>query len=86
MKVADYFATVSRVLGHPITVQYLTRESSYVYEEEQRALGNEDAVNFTSVRRVVGFGDSVTKNPVNLSYPEFKVQSWEDTVKLIFTV
>lgn len=83
MKVADYFATVSRVLGHSIIVQYLTRESSYVYQEEQRSLGNEDVANFTSVRRAVGFGASLIKNPVNPLYPEFKVQNWEDTVKLM---
>lgn len=83
MKIADYFATVSRVLGHPITVEYLTLESSYAYEEEQRALGNDDEARFTSVRRIVGFGASVTKSPINPSYPEFKVNSWEDTVKLM---
>ena len=82
MRVADYFSTVSRVLGHPVTVEYITRESLNANEEEQRVLGNEYVNDFTTVRRLVGFGGCVIKNPVNGSYSEFKVKSWEGSVKL----
>ncbi|KDR76012.1 hypothetical protein GALMADRAFT_139768 [Galerina marginata CBS 339.88] len=83
LTIAQYFATVSRVLGHDINVQYLSKESSYAYEEEQKASGNEFMYRFTSARRVLGFGDSVMLNPDNDSYPELKPVTWEETVKLL---
>ncbi|KAF8910548.1 hypothetical protein CPB84DRAFT_1821384 [Gymnopilus junonius] len=35
---AEIFGVVSRVLGHDIKIQYLSKESSYTYEAEQKAL------------------------------------------------
>ncbi|KAF9552292.1 NAD(P)-binding protein [Agrocybe pediades] len=80
-KISEYFGAVSCYLGHPIDVEYLSRESSYVYEEEQKALGNQEAVRYNSVLRTVGFGACVLKDVANSSYPEFKPRTWEETVK-----
>jgi len=81
LPVSEYFDTVARFLGHTINVEYLSRESSYDYEKEQTALGNELLARYTPIRRVLGFGGSVMQDPDNKDYPEFKPETWEQVVK-----
>jgi len=84
LTIAEYFSTVSRVLGHDIKVQYNSKESSYVFEKEQKALGNEFMYKFTSARRALGFGGAALEGIDNESYPELKPLTWEDVVKAKF--
>jgi hypothetical protein len=81
MKIKDFFALMSRVLGHDISVQYLSKESSYEYEEEQKKAGNMLMWSLASLRRAIGFGGSYLPHTVNAEYPEIKPITFEQTLR-----
>ncbi|KDR76013.1 hypothetical protein GALMADRAFT_279302 [Galerina marginata CBS 339.88] len=81
LSIAEYFSTVASVLGHDIKVQYLSKDSSYIFEQEQKALGNEFMYKFTSARRALGFGGAAFDGVDNGSYLELKPTTWEEAVK-----
>lgn len=83
--ISEYYSVLSRVLGHDIDVQYVSKEASYVQAEEHKAQGNHLLYILTSLRRALGFGGSVLEGVDNDSYPEIKVKFWEEVVKARFS-
>jgi hypothetical protein len=83
LTIRDLFATIEKVLGHPIAVAYGSKEESYIFEEEQRVLGNEFLWKFTSARRSIGFGGSELSPLDNDKYPEINPVVWADVVKMV---
>ncbi|KAH9481224.1 Isoflavone reductase-like protein IRL [Psilocybe cubensis] len=85
LTISQYYSVLSKVLGHDINVQYVSKEASYSEAEDPKEKSNHLAIILASLKRTLGFGGSVLEGVDNDSYPEITVKSWEEVVKARFS-
>lgn len=81
LRLCDIFETVGNVLGHAVTVTWISKEENLKNEKVFLEEGNLFMYTFSSAARSMGFGGSELDELDNGAFPEIEAKRWVDSVR-----